>query len=670
MRAALDKARWDFVLCEYTLPHFGALLALDALKHLRGQPPLIVLTKKISSEDIARVMRAGARDVILKGEPARLAPAIERELTVAQERDDYKKTNELLKEVETKHQAMIDGSREAICYSHDGMHVDANRAYLNLFGYHGLEELAGVPVLNLIEKNDHGRFKDYLRKTARNRQNEDEPPEFDATKKDGSKLRIEVSMSLINIGGETCTQIVVDDISRRSTQRAKSSADSQHDALTGAYNRDFFLQALAKAIEQAKSGSKSSALLYIELNGLKDINETLGELTGDRLLRWIGQLFRDKLKDNAILARFGGDEFAVLLKETTQRDAQRIADSLKMSIEDASVSVANQADAADCTLGLIVIDKTAGSVEKILSLAYGACEQAKKRKKVPLAAGEDKSNVVAPDDSEPPRLATWRQRIQTALDHDTFQLVYQPVINLIGDPSEYYEVLIRLPGDNDELISAGEFMPVAEQSGQISAIDQWVLQHALRGLAGLHNEGQKATFFVNLSARASQNEALIPLIQQALKEGGLAANHLVLETDESTVDSDPRGTAEFMQALAKLGCRISLDNFGARLASLGQLRDLPIEFLKIDGRLVHDAANDNIKQIALKTIVQIAKLLNKRTIGKNVEDEETLSLLYSYELDYLQGNYFQHADITPDFSFEGETTLSSETDTPGWPPTR
>ncbi len=126
-----------------------------------------------------------------------------------------------------------------------------------------------------------------------------------------------------------------------------------------------------------------------------------------------------------------------------------------------------------------------------------------------------------------------------------------------------------------------------------------------------------------------------------------------------------------MRNLTKLGCRISLDNFGARLASLSHLRNLPIEFLKIDAAVISDVATDNIKQLVLKTIVQIAKLLNKKTIGKCVEDEDTLSLLYSYELDYLQGNYFQYANTQPEFAFSGETTLSSDTDTPGssWPPT-
>ncbi|MFQ5993736.1 MAG: EAL domain-containing protein [Acidiferrobacterales bacterium] len=669
MQAALAKAEWDLVISEYQLPHFGAILALDTLKHSGRDLPFIVVTKAIHSDDLAKVMRAGARDVLLKDDLVRLVPVIERELTSVAERGEYRQTNERLHEIENKHQAMIDGSREAICYSHEGMHVDANRAYLKLFGYEGLEELEGIPVLNLIDKSDHAGFKEYLRKTNKKGVGVSGPQIFTAVKKDSSRLPVEVSMSLISLGGESCTQIVVVDLSRHAAVQIKRDEISDRDDLTGAHKREYFLEQLGSAIEQAKGGGGSGALVYIELDGLKEINEKFGSSRGDRLLSEIGSLFINKLGDDGIVSRFGGDEFAVLLAKDDQDDAQAIAKTLNQCVEDASSAVVGQADASDCTLGLIMIDETAGSVEKILSLAYGACEQAKKRKKPSAPATETRPRSSSTKDADAQRLAVWRNRIQHALDSSTFQLVYQPIINLIGDPSEYYEVLIRMPGDNDELISAGEFMAVAEESGQASAIDEWVVEHALKGLVELHQEGQKASFFVNLSMHAPQNEVLVPLIQGVLKESDLAGEHLILETDETLLDNNFQATEAFMQATHKLGCRHSLDNFGARLALLGRLRELPVEFLKIDGALVRNCAQDNIKQLALKTIVQAAKILNKKTIGKCVEDEETLSLLYSYELDYLQGNYFQHADTAPEFNFGSETTLSSEdADTPNWPP--
>ena len=316
-----------------------------------------------------------------------------------------------------------------------------------------------------------------------------------------------------------------------------------------------------------------------------------------------------------------------------------------------------------------MIDRTAESVEKILSLAYSATEQTKKRKRAGPTAAATKDKRDEPADPAAARANQWRDRIQRALDHDSFHLVYQPVINLIGDPSEYYEVLLRVAGENDDLVAAGEFMPFAEQSGQIHAIDHWVLRQAVTGLGEMHKEGQHAAFFINLSTQAIYDDDLVPLISEVLKESKLEGRHIILELDESVLELDANRAATFIRAVNRLHCRLSLDSFSARLTTLDRLRDLPVEFLKIDGTVARDAATDNIKQIMLKTIVQIAKLLSKKTIGKCVEDEETLSLLYSYELDYLQGNYFQHADAAPEYKFAGETTLSSDMDPlSGWPP--
>lgn len=669
MQTALDKNAWDVVVAKLTFVHFGAQRALDMLKRTQRDIPLVVFAEKISDEAIAEIMTAGARDVVRKGDLGRLVPLIERELAVTRENRHYREANDRLKEVEGKHQAMIDGAREAICYCHEGMHVDANRAYLQLFGYDGLAELEGVPVLDLVDRTDHTRFKDYLRKVTKKNQKTDKPEQFTALRKDGSKLPVEVSLSLINLGGETCTQIVVNDVSTRATTADEVSDTEERDALTGAYEREHFLRELGKAIDQAKAGGTDSALIYLELDGLKDVNERSGHDTGDQLLREVAKQFHRTLDKDALLARFGGDEFAVLLAGASHTEGQRVTDSLTQSVARAAKKVGAPGNATQCTCGLIMIDRTAGSVEKILSLAYSATEQTKKQKRSGPTATVTKDKRGEPADPAAARANQWPERIQHALDHDSFQLVYQPVINLIGDPSEYYEVLLRVAGENDDLVAAGEFMPFAERSGQVHAIDHWVLRQAVTGLSEMHKEGQHAAFFINLSKQAIYDDDLAPLISEVLTECKLDGRHIILELDESALELDADRAATFIRAVNKLHCRLSLDCFSARLPTLDRLRDLPIEFLKIDGTIARDAATDNIKQIMLKTIVQIAKLLNKKTIGKCVEDEETLSLLYSYELDYLQGNYFQHADVAPEYKFAGETTLSSDMDPlSGWPP--
>lgn len=672
MQAALQKGEWEIVLAKHVLPHFGALPALDALKRSPRELPLIVIAEKIGDEEVARVMHAGARDVVRKNDLGRLAPVVERELALARERALYQVASQRLGEIERKHQAIVDGSREAICYSHDGMHVDANRAYLHLFGYGALEELEGVPVLDLIDSADHARFKEVLRKAVKKGSADTAPQQFLAVRKSGERLPIEASLSLINLGGEECTQIIVTDVSRRAPVSLETQLSDDIDPLTGAYQKDYFLRELGKIVERAKNTNSTSVLVYLELDGLKEVNEQFGKEGGDRLLRDVTERFRRSFGESALLSRFGGNEFALLLRGRAHQDPQQASNRLRQCVAEAAKALGAPAGAASCALGQIMIDRTAGSVEQVLSWAYSASEQARKQRKTPVAPAPvaPSEGSTATTDAEAAHFNQWRERIQWALERDRFQLAYQPMINLVGDPSEYFEVLIRLAADNDELIAAGQFMPAAEWSGLAQVIDRWVIQHALRGLADLHRESPNATFFLNLAPQTLLDENTVPTIQQALKSNGLEAKHLVLETDEQMLEKYPKETAAFVKEATKIGCRISLDGFGVRLAGLDRVRDLPIEFVKIDGSLARAASGDNVKQLILKTIVQIAKVLKKKTIGKYVEDEETLSLLYSYELDYLQGNYFQHADARPEYAFAGETTLSSETEAPGWPPSR
>ena len=223
---------------EYTLPHFGAQLALDLIKRARLDVPFIVVTRNIRDADLIKIMRSGAHDVVLKNQSARLAPAVERELRVTEERRQFRQMSQTLNEVENKNRAIIEGSREAICYCQDGMHIDANKTYLEMFGYEDLSELEGVPVMNLVEKSDHVRFKDFLRKAASS--NPPPPQEFLAAKKDGGHFHAELAVSLIVLNGENCTQFVVIDISKRKAVENRLQYLNQHDPLTGLFNRHHF----------------------------------------------------------------------------------------------------------------------------------------------------------------------------------------------------------------------------------------------------------------------------------------------------------------------------------------------------------------------------------------------------------------------------------------------
>jgi diguanylate cyclase (GGDEF)-like protein/PAS domain S-box-containing protein len=671
MQTALDKGPWDAVVSEFSLPHFGAQLALDMIKRANLDIPFMVLTRSIRDSELAKIMRNGAHDVVMKTQTARLAPALERELRVAEERRLYREASQALAAMETKNRAIINGSREAICYCQDGMHIDANKVYLELFGYENFSDLEGIPLLNLIDKNDHPLLKEYLRKPAA--QNAAKPHEFLALKNDGSRFHAELAVSPIVLDGQNCTQVMVTDVSKRKAVENRLQYLSQHDPLTGLFNRTYFTLELNKVLETAKKNDSQNALLYLDLQQLKEINDALGHTVGDRLLLKVARVFREKLGEAAILARFSGDEFAALLHGQSELQIKEAVASLLTTLKEMTLTEGGKTFKCDGTVGLVVIDKHTESAQAVLTKAYQACQQAKP-KKVAVPEPRPEKKPVA----EPPKAAAdipalspvsneWQDRLQTALKKNGFQLAYQPIINLHGDPAEYFEVLLRLVGSKGELISAGEFMPAAEKLGLTSAIDRWVVRHSIESLAALHRENRAASFFVNLCPTALKDPELLALLQKHLAAAKLEPKYLVLEADEPAIAANPADAAMFMQALKKIGCRFSMDNFGNNLSMLNQLRELPVDFLKISGTLIRNLSTDNISQASLKAAIELAKAMNKQTIAKLVEKVEDLGMLWNLGVDYVQGNYFQQADARLSYEFASETTLSSDTNSsPNW----
>jgi EAL domain-containing protein (putative c-di-GMP-specific phosphodiesterase class I) len=244
--------------------------------------------------------------------------------------------------------------------------------------------------------------------------------------------------------------------------------------------------------------------------------------------------------------------------------------------------------------------------------------------------------------------------------------VYQPIVNLHGEPAEYFEVLVRLRGDDGKPIPAGEFLPAAERAGLGPAIDRWVVRHSIESLTELHRQDRRATFFVNLCAASFREPELIVQTQKQLFTSNLKAKYLSFEADEEALLANPAEARTFLLAVKKLGCRFTIDNFGNNMSNLNQLRDLPIDCLKIAGQHIHNLSDDAVSQASLKALIQVAKALEKQIIAKSVERAEDLAVLWNLGVDYVQGHYFQEADPGLSYDFGTESTLSSDTGSPQW----
>lgn len=406
-----------------------------------------------------------------------------------------------------------------------------------------------------------------------------------------------------------------------------------HDDLTGLCNRRRLEQELELAVLNAHYNNTASALFYLDLDQFKIVNDTEGHAVGDRLLVSVANRLRRQIGASGTLARISSDEYAVLIENITPNDAVRTAESLRCLMEEFHFKTNHKTYHIGASIGVTIIyPNETISASEALTRADQACYVAKAR-------GRNMVHVFNHEDIEmlPLRHAVeWVPLIRDALANDKFCLVFQPVLNLLSQEITHYEALIRMIGADQELISPHNFIPVAERMGLIHDIDLWVVENTIDILK---RQPAYISININLSGHAFQDPALLPLISDKLAATGVKAERITFEITETAAIANFSQTRHMIDELRKLGCRFALDDFGAGFNSFSYIKELPVDYLKIDGAFIINLINDPVDQALVKSMTEVARALGKHTVAEFVENSETLSLLREYGVDYAQGYY-------------------------------
>lgn len=677
MESALAAEAWDLVLSELSLLQFSAQMALDILKREHLDLPLLVFTRTITDTDFNRIVRLGARDVVRKSFNVRLLPAIERELRAQADRRELEQARTRLAEMSGQREAMVTGTQEAVCYAHEGMHIEANQSYLTLFGYANLDELQTVPLLDLIDRKDQKLFKDTLKKAGRPN-TDDKALELNAVRKDGRNLHISTRFAPVKLSGEDCIQITVEDISQRKATEDRLNYLTQHDPLTGLYNRHYFTKTLGSVWKTARESRKPAALLYFDLYQLKEISSRYGYTTGDAILLKLAKLFREQLPENAMVARFGDEELTAVINDCDEATGRKHLDRLESAIRSASFSAGKDKIKCKCTTACVLVDEHLRNAHDAVTDAIARAEAEKPQARTaapttsapaatPPVAERAASRIPAGVAAATPSPAA-ASLVAAALANNRFRLVYQPIVSMQGEADEMFEVLVRLIDDNNQMLVPAQFMPQAAREGLIPSIDRWVLQRVLESLAALRHEGRSITYFVNLSVIDLDDRELLDVLEKELRQSEIDADQLVLELSYTGVGENLEKTSTFIKAVQHLGCRFSLENAGPGTDTLLKLPRKSVRFLKFDGGVVTRLAMSG-DAAALRGIMDMARQLNIKTVATHIEDASRLADIWPQGFDYVQGHYFQQpdADLSYEFVADNETTLGSEEITaPSW----
>jgi diguanylate cyclase (GGDEF)-like protein/PAS domain S-box-containing protein len=456
---------------------------------------------------------------------------------------------------------------------------------------------------------------------------------------DGEWTWTAVNTSLVrdDAGDPLYAIIQVQDVSERKRFEGQLQYLADHDPLTGLFNRRRFEAELSRQVAFNSRYGPTGAVLVVDLDHFKYVNDTLGHAIGDEMIARVGSLLRERLRETDVVARLGGDEFAVLLPSADEEQARLVGEDIVKAVRGQSVKVSKERSlrlTACVGIALFGQDYDVGH-EAALVNADIAMYEAKE-------AGRDRCVLL--DATEGPQTEmrarlTWSERIRTALEHDGFQLYQQPILDIRENEVTHHELLVRLPGDSGELIPPGTFLYIAEQFGLIQAIDRWVVTQAIGLIERLHGEGNTITLSVNLSGASMTDASLLELVERQLQATGIDPHALIFEVTETAAIVNIEKARRFAERLGELGCAFALDDFGAGFGSFYYLKHLPFDYLKIDGDFIRQLPASKADQLTVKAIVQIAHGLGKRTVAEFVGDDATLALLGRFGVDYAQG-YF------------------------------
>lgn len=409
---------------------------------------------------------------------------------------------------------------------------------------------------------------------------------------------------------------------------------AEHDSLTGLPNRGCFSRLLETEIARVRDVGASSALLFIDLDRFKYINDVFGHAGGDRLLIELAGLIRRQLKSEDVVARFGGDEFTVLARDTTCAEALDLANDLNRMMRDFHFASDDKTFSVHCSIGIALITAGCSGTEELLLQADTACYEAK-------SGGRNRYHLydARQDATSTLKDISWSALIKEALKENLFRLVYQPIVSLSSPQQEYYEVLVRMPDDQGRWVSPTAFLHIAERFGLLADLDRWVIDHALRALAGFRAEGRDIVFSINLSGQAFDDPSIGQVIIDALRANDVPPESVVFEITEQVAVRYMDKARRLMESLTDIGCRFALDDFGVGFSSFNYLKNFPVSLIKIDGSFVQNMAADATDRAMVRSIAQIARALGKQVVAEFVEDDATLQLLRQYRVDYVQGHH-------------------------------
>ncbi|MEJ2611346.1 MAG: EAL domain-containing protein [Candidatus Thiodiazotropha sp.] len=653
------KAQYDIAIIDYFMPDGTG----DTLcRQLRDHPSTsnittAVLTATYNDQAIQQVLEAGAVECMFKNESDELFLA-----RIDAMSRHIRAHNSIIKERERLSGILKSVGEGVYGVTPEGLVSFVNPACRRILGYGPEERLIGQPAKELFHYADaNGDPIDEAHCLLQQTYEDGKP--MDAGEavfwhKAGAPIPVECTVYPLNIEEKREGSVVAfRDISERKLLEQELRWQASHDVLTKLFNRRYFEEQLTQEVVLIKHSNLTSALLYLDLDRFKYINDTAGHAAGDHLLVEISHQMTQRLRKSDLLARLGGDEFAIILRNISHSNVHLVAEDYREMLDSYMFVHKGKQYKVNGTIGIALIDQNSESASEILANADIACHIAK-------GEGRNRTHLFIPENDSKESMDMdlgWHSRLHNALQNDSLVLQFQPIIPVdhippalrmaakgpihdklishIPEELQINEALLRLNDPVWGMVYPGAFLPTAERFNMMDKIDYWVIEAALNKLSNLQQTGYKGMLTINLSGQTIANNELIEDIEALVVNSRVDAQKVIFEITETSAVSNLISANELIARLNALGCRFALDDFGSGFSSFSQLKNLPVEFIKIDGLFVRGVANDPSDRVIVQSINDIAHSLGKKTVAEYVENADILQFLFESGVDYVQGHF-------------------------------
>ena len=689
---SLKQQKPDLILCSTSVPAapFNDVVRLRDMT--LPNVPIIAIGKSLTPAIVAEIINTGARDLVSMDQTEHLQAVVSRELEVLRLARDYEQTSIKLHTYEQRINLVVKESKDSIAYVHDGIVMSANPAFLDLFERKG-DDIEGTPILELFEPASQGPLKEALKVAGKGQPVE--PLEVKGQPVSGKSFSTTLEFAKVEVDGEPAIAISIrSDAGAKEalakTQQAQQLAVKVHakaqekaegfaqqieqltqqvaqlgqqneqlnqklsasvqqlttyrnlDLYTGLINRNHFLE-LVNQVMQKPPASGVCGLVIIKPDKFTAVAEKVGVLASDVIIKALADLLRSSITKDDHIARFGGTVFMALLYRAKLPEVADWCERMRTGASSRIFQAGGKSTSLTCSFSYLEIDAKRNNVEKLL-------EDAETAHRTAIQQGGNKVVMWTPPTVDAEGRVTdseWERRFTEALKNNKFILAFQPVASLTGEATDLHDVLVRMRGDKDEEVPPKDFLPAAERMGMMPAIDRWILENSVRALAERAKQGRSSSLFVRLSDQSLTDRNLLPWIEKLLTgAAGIKPGSLIFEIPEKSAEKYLTDTSEFAEGAKKLKCGFALEHYGIGHDPLHTLELIKkVDFLKIDGSINAVLATDPKRNELVKTIVTRAQELGIKTVAERVEKPETMAVLYTLGIEYIQGNIVQEPEV-------------------------